>query len=90
MKEAEEAFQKSGSSKPFDPALVNLIIKKYTWSKYFRVDNCLDNAKYLGYLNARDLYPDFKPVTFRDFVRDELLQGKSVKPYPQLQLATDM
>ncbi|ETN41807.1 uncharacterized protein HMPREF1541_03744 [Cyphellophora europaea CBS 101466] len=53
---------------------------QYNHSKFIRGDNTLENAKYLGYLDARELYPDFKPVTFEDFMRG-VLAGKATKAY---------
>jgi hypothetical protein len=53
---------------------------EYGVSKFIREDNTLENAKYLGYLDARELYPDLKPTTFAEFV-GELLEGKGVRPY---------
>ncbi|KAL1638115.1 hypothetical protein SLS58_008952 [Diplodia intermedia] len=52
----------------------------YKYSKYVRGDNQPEYAKYLGYLDARELYPDFRPITFRAFVK-ELADGKIVKPH---------
>lgn len=52
----------------------------YDYSRYLRGDNQPEYAKYLGYLDARELYPDFRPITFREFVKD-LLEGKIVKPH---------
>ncbi|KAH7059091.1 isoflavone reductase [Macrophomina phaseolina] len=34
-----------------------------------RGDNTPWTAKYLGYLNAAELYPDFRPVSFEEFVK---------------------
>ncbi|KAI0800423.1 hypothetical protein C8Q74DRAFT_1444329 [Fomes fomentarius] len=34
-----------------------------------REENTLDNAKKLGYLDVRELYPDIKPSTLEDFAR---------------------
>jgi hypothetical protein len=67
---------------------MGLISLQYVQSKYFREDNTLDNAEYLRYLNAKELYPDFKPMTFREFLKDELLPGKSTKPYANVKLLT--
>jgi hypothetical protein len=53
---------------------------QYIVSKYIRKDNTPENAKYLGYLDARALYPDFKPISFSAFA-DELLDGKATRPY---------
>jgi len=52
----------------------------YIVSKYVRADNTPEMAKYLGYIDARVLYPDFKPISFSEFV-DELLAGKAHRPY---------
>jgi hypothetical protein len=58
---------------------------EYSYSKYVRGDNTPEFAKSLGYLDANELYPDFKPITFKDFVK-ELLNGKAHRPYPALSL----
>jgi hypothetical protein len=55
-------------------------IQSYAYSKFVREDNCPVNAKYLGYLDTREMYPDFKPISFEQFVR-EVLQGEAKKPY---------
>ena len=59
---------------------VGVYSAQYNYSKYIRVDNRLEYAKYLGYLDARELYPDFVPKGFREFAVD-LLDGKVVRPY---------
>ncbi|KAK7031597.1 glycoside hydrolase [Favolaschia claudopus] len=48
---------------------------QYDYSKYFRGDNTPAYAKYLGYLDATELYPDFRPRKFKEFMV-ELLEGK--------------
>jgi hypothetical protein len=53
---------------------------QYAVSKYVRWDNTPENAKYLGYLDARELYPDLKPISFAAFV-DDLLAGKAKMLY---------
>ncbi|KAJ7065688.1 hypothetical protein C8F01DRAFT_982107 [Mycena amicta] len=55
----------------------------YHFSMFVRGDNTPENAEYLGYLDARQLYPDFKPVRFREFLQ-EVLDGKAQKPYGEL------
>lgn len=55
-------------------------VAEYTFSKYVRMDNRPEYAKYLGYLDARELYPEFTPKSFRDFVVD-LLDGKVQRPW---------
>ena len=53
---------------------------QYDYSKYVRLDNRPEYAKYLGYLDARELYPDFTPRSFREFAMD-ILDKKVVRPY---------
>lgn len=53
---------------------------QYSLSKFIRQDGTLENAKYLGYLDARELYPDFKPISFEEYV-DELLAGGGKRPW---------
>ncbi|KAJ6556549.1 hypothetical protein DFH09DRAFT_1164724 [Mycena vulgaris] len=53
----------------------------YKYSKYVRGDNTPAYAAYLGYLDARELYPDYQPRTFKAFVA-EVLEGKAVMPHP--------
>jgi hypothetical protein len=53
---------------------------QYIVSKYVRRDNSPENAKYLGYLDARELYPDFKPTKFEQVV-EETLAGKGMSLY---------
>ena len=62
-----------------------VVLLSYSYSKFAREDNCSANAKYLGYLDTRELYPDFKPIKFDQFVR-EVLQGEAKKPYANGQL----
>lgn len=66
-------------------AAVAVAMQSYSYSKFVREDNCPVNAKYLGYLDTRELYPDFKPINFEQFVR-EVLQGEAKKPYANGQL----
>jgi hypothetical protein len=65
--------------------LVNMgvFISDYQFSTYVRGDNTPACAEYLGYLDARKLYPEFQPKTFKDFVA-ELLEGKGEMVYKHL------
>jgi hypothetical protein len=73
---AREALKTSA-----DPMkLMTVLFLEYEVSTYVREDNTLENANYLGYLDARELYPDFKPVSFRSYLA-ELFAGQGVKPY---------
>ncbi|KAF2027043.1 NAD(P)-binding protein [Setomelanomma holmii] len=54
--------------------------QEYLLSKYVREDNTRENALYLGYLDAKELYPDFVPISFEDTIK-EALDGNAVKLY---------
>jgi hypothetical protein len=51
---------------------------EYSYSMFVRGDNSPEYAKYLGYLDARDLYPDYVPRSFEAFAK-ELVDGKAAK-----------
>ncbi|KAJ7024454.1 hypothetical protein C8F04DRAFT_1131378 [Mycena alexandri] len=57
-------------------------IQDYNYSKYVRGDNTPQYAAYLGYLDARELYPDFRPKGFEEFIHD-VLNGKGEQVYKQ-------
>ncbi|KAJ7982981.1 hypothetical protein DFH06DRAFT_978420 [Mycena polygramma] len=59
------------------------VSEDYRYSKYVRGDNTPAYAAYLGYLNAKELYPDFEARGFDEFAR-ELLDGKLERPYKNL------
>jgi hypothetical protein len=64
-------------------ANMGAVISDYQFSKYVRGDNTPAYAEYLGYLDARKLYPEFQPKTFKEFV-GELLEGKGEMVYKHL------
>ena len=51
---------------------------QYSWG--IRGDNTPEHAKYLGYLDGKELYPDVKTISFEDYVKD-LLTGNVTKVY---------
>lgn len=57
-----------------------LVGLEYAYSKFGRGDNSPEYAKYLGYLDAKDLYPDFVPRPIEAYLK-ELLDGKAVEMY---------
>jgi hypothetical protein len=59
----------------------HFMMAQYVVSKYVNEDNTPENAKYLGYIDAHELFPDFKYTTFGEFM-DDLLADKIRKPYP--------
>jgi hypothetical protein len=81
VKKVEEA-KSALATDPKDPMKRRMAYtSQYDLSKYIRQDNTPEVAKYLGYLDARELYPDFKPISFAEYI-SELLDGKGEKPYP--------
>jgi nucleoside-diphosphate-sugar epimerase len=82
VKKAEAAL----ATDPKDPMKRRMTyVSQYNLSKYIRRDNSPENAKYLEYLDAKELYPDFKPVSFKEYVA-ELMDGKGKKPYSNMTL----
>ncbi|KAJ5273547.1 hypothetical protein N7478_008672 [Penicillium angulare] len=59
---------------------IGLYKAQYEYSKYVRQDNTPEYADFLGYLNARELYPDLKPREFREYFT-EVMAGKARKVY---------
>jgi hypothetical protein len=55
-----------------------IVSLEYAYSKFVRGDNSPEYAKYLGYLDASDLYPDFVPKSFEAYAK-ELLGGKAAR-----------
>ncbi|RGP66704.1 isoflavone reductase [Fusarium sporotrichioides] len=76
--EAEDVINTSAEAivaNPKDPTpYVTKAMMEYKLSRGIRGDNTPESAAYLGYLDARELYPDFKPKSVEDFVR-ELVEG---------------
>jgi hypothetical protein len=67
-----------------DPAdatvLLQLGFMQYQYSWGIRGDNTPENAKYLGYLLGKDLYPDMEFTSYESYLKD-LLEGKATKAY---------
>ncbi|KAF9886755.1 hypothetical protein FE257_011132 [Aspergillus nanangensis] len=82
--EIEERLAKASSAvaeNSTDPMnRIMLYMAQYDYSKYVRGDNQPAYAKFLGYLDARELYPDLKPISFRECFA-EVLDGKGRLPY---------
>ena len=57
-----------------------LAAAQYTITKYVRADNTPENAEYLGYIDAKQLLPDFGCRTFAEFLND-LIAGGVSRPY---------
>jgi len=58
---------------------------QYAITKFIRRHNSPAYAAYLGYLSARELYPDFDYRSFVAFV-DELVAGTVERPYALVDL----
>ncbi|KAL2828841.1 hypothetical protein BJY01DRAFT_261444 [Aspergillus pseudoustus] len=62
------------------PVRLTLVPLQYNLSRAVRGDGRPEYAKYLGYLDARELYPDLEPRSFKSFV-EEVLDGKAERAY---------
>ncbi|KAF7561481.1 hypothetical protein G7046_g2659 [Stylonectria norvegica] len=62
--------------KPYDEGkrgpsdVFGLAVAQILYSIWFRGDNLPESAQYLGYLNAKELYPDFEHKKFEDYVQE--------------------
>jgi hypothetical protein len=66
---------------PFDPTKLRpRYATEYLYSWGLRGDNEPGYAKYLGYLDAKELYPDFEPIPFENYLK-EVLAGKATGIY---------
>ncbi|EEU34610.1 uncharacterized protein NECHADRAFT_82333 [Fusarium vanettenii 77-13-4] len=54
---------------------IPLVILEYVFSAWARGDNQPAQANLLGYLNAKDLYPDFQAVSLEETVAEALKNG---------------
>ncbi|EED24102.1 conserved hypothetical protein [Talaromyces stipitatus ATCC 10500] len=79
--EIEQSLSSAGKTLAKNPMDMDTIVSKsmleYKYSRWIRGDNTPEHAEYLGYLNAKDLYPDFKYKTIDDCLR-ELMEGNRV------------
>lgn len=64
------AARQSSETYPFDPVkFIPRYLAEYQLSWGLRGDNTPDFAKYLGYLTSKELYPDFQPTDFKDYLQ---------------------
>jgi hypothetical protein len=61
----------------------SMVGAEYANTKYIREDNTPEMAEYLGYISARELWPEFVYKTFDTFV-DELVKGRGERIYPHV------
>jgi hypothetical protein len=70
-------------------AMADKIRAEYKYTLGIRGDDTPEHAKYLGYMDAKELYPYFKPVPFETFV-EEMLQGKLRNHYENVAYQIDV
>ena len=59
---------------------MQIVAGQYKYSIGIRGDNTPEHAKYLGYLDARELYPDLEPSSFKSYV-ERAVEGNTTKVY---------
>lgn len=64
--------------------LLSIVGSQYQISWGIRGDNTPEYAKYLGYLTSKELYPDFQPISFEDYLK-EVLSGSAKIVYEDFQ-----
>lgn len=77
--EAESLLEK-GDQTSLTRAWIMRSTAQYSLATWIRADNTRAMGKYLGYLDAQELYPDFKPISFAEYI-DELAAGTVTRPY---------
>ncbi|KAI7909049.1 isoflavone reductase [Pyricularia oryzae] len=76
LEETISATVEKLAQNPIDEALImQKFILGYACSRGIRDDNNLDTAKYLRYLDAKELSPDVECTSFQDYIR-QLVEGK--------------
>ncbi|KAJ4197069.1 hypothetical protein NW767_009314 [Fusarium falciforme] len=60
--------------------LVGRFWLEYYYSSFIDGDNSPEGVERLGFIWAKDLYPDFKPISFKQFFQD-ILDKKRTLPY---------
>lgn len=61
-------------------AMLKLGMAQYKYLLGIRGDDTPEHAKYLGYLDAKELYPDIVASPLKDYMND-LFTGKIKAPY---------
>jgi len=68
--------QKVIETNPTDmDSLAAIVMTQYKYSMCIRGDNVVDHAKYLGYLDGKELYPDVE-ITGLKKLMSEMLAGE--------------
>jgi hypothetical protein len=73
--------RKLAQENPGDVQSMTMVyMSEYQMSWGIRGDNAPEKAQYLGYLLAKDLYPDLEFTRFETFIAG-VLEGKGKAPY---------
>ncbi|OTA92675.1 hypothetical protein M434DRAFT_74189 [Hypoxylon sp. CO27-5] len=73
--------RKELNSAPENPKAIDILTPhQLFYSRSIRGDNTPEYANYLGYLNGKELYPDFQFIKFEDYVK-EVLDGRAKGVY---------
>ena len=71
VKRLLEEGKKEYAEDPNDfDAIFKLFTNEYAYSLNILGENTLENAKKLGYLDARELYPDIPVQSFADYAKE--------------------
>ncbi|GJC82938.1 isoflavone reductase-like protein [Colletotrichum liriopes] len=84
--EAIEASVAEAEAKHPSPDSIDFVVLaqyQYWYSCGVRGDNTPENARYLGYLIAQELYPDLKGISLAAYTQ-EVLDGKGKRAYEHL------
>lgn len=75
------AARQASETYPFDPIkFIPRYLAEYQLSWGIRGDNNPEYAKYLGYHTTQDLYPDFQPTDFREYL-ESVIRGSAKGVY---------
>lgn len=76
------ALRSANSANPTDlPTMLQLGMAEYRYSRGIRGDNTPEHAEYLGYLDAKVLYPDLECTSVSGFVRQLVDGARDAKVY---------
>ncbi|KAH6651271.1 hypothetical protein F5144DRAFT_477670 [Chaetomium tenue] len=75
------ALISEGQAEMANPAIMlQVAMAQYKYSLGIRGDNTPEHAKYLGYLDAKELYPDVESTPLEAFIRDAV-EGRAKPAY---------
>lgn len=80
LKLISEAEAEMATTAPNPAMILQRSMSQYKFSLGIRGDNTPQHAKYLGYLDVRELYPDVEPTPLETYIRD-VLEGRTKPIY---------